>query len=123
AMYLEQSLREVAWRPQGCWRMCFTDTNFKHLPSGDVIDKLMAEWGLRNDVVNGQANAYGYYGTSLFHGDYQVRVAHPLLKNNSSLYSLSLNVAPALLATTKRSTSLAHPSSCLIDKCFLMPKN
>ncbi|PON90537.1 1,4-alpha-glucan-branching enzyme [Trema orientale] len=43
AMYLEQSLREVAWRPQGCWRMCLTDTNFKNLPIGDVIDKLMAE--------------------------------------------------------------------------------
>ncbi|PON90538.1 Glycoside hydrolase [Trema orientale] len=118
AKYLEEILREVyshpgikgiviwaAWKPQGCWQMCLTDNNFKNLPTGDVVDRLMAEWGLRNDVVIGKSNAYGFYGTSLLHGDYQVRIAHPQLKN-SSMSTWSLSVAPLALATRKRSTSL-----------------
>ena len=118
ARYLEEILREVyshpgvqgivmwaAWNPQGCWVMCLTDNNFKNLPTGDVVDKLMAEWGLQNDVVTGQANAYGFYEASLFHGDYQVRIAHPQL-NSSSLSTQSLNVGPNIIASQKRSASL-----------------
>ncbi|KAJ7959703.1 putative Endo-1,4-beta-xylanase [Quillaja saponaria] len=59
--YLEQILREAHSHPKvegimmwtgrdpnkGCWRMCLTDSNFKNLPTGDVVDKLLQEWGLR----------------------------------------------------------------------------
>ncbi|KAF7811084.1 endo-1,4-beta-xylanase A-like [Senna tora] len=56
ALYLEDILREAtshpnvkgiiiwaAWKPEGCYRMCLTDNNFKNLPTGDVVDKVLNE--------------------------------------------------------------------------------
>ncbi|PIA60877.1 hypothetical protein AQUCO_00300413v1, partial [Aquilegia coerulea] len=94
AEYLEEVLREVhshpavqgiilwtAWIPNGCYRMCLTDNNFKNLPTGDVVDKLISEWTQKNLV--GTTNNNGFFETSLFHGDYEVEITHP--KRNSSL--------------------------------------
>ncbi|KAH7518116.1 hypothetical protein FEM48_Zijuj09G0136400 [Ziziphus jujuba var. spinosa] len=69
--------------------MCLTDNNFKNLPTGDVVDKLLREWGL--EEINGKIDGHGFYKTSLFHGDYQVKVSHPTL--NNSFLSQSLSVA------------------------------
>ncbi|KAF5187356.1 endo-1,4-beta-xylanase-like, partial [Thalictrum thalictroides] len=94
AEYLEEILREAhshpavkgiilwtAWLPNGCYRMCLTDNNFKNLPTGDVVDKLISEWTHKNLV--GTTNNNGFFETSLFHGDYEVEITHP--NTNSSL--------------------------------------
>ena len=101
---MEQVLREArshpkvqgivvwaAWSPQGCYRMCLTDNNFKNLPTGDVVDKLLHEWGLKG-VTAGTVDGNGFYEASLSHGDYQVKISHPTLENSS--LSRSFNVAP-----------------------------
>ncbi|XP_028783793.1 endo-1,4-beta-xylanase 5-like [Neltuma alba] len=93
AQYLEQILREVhshpkvqgiimwtPWSPSGCYRMCLTDNNFKNLPTGDVVDKLLHEWGF-NTKLKGTTDPNGFFKANLFHGDYQVKVRHPILRN------------------------------------------
>ncbi|GMH03093.1 hypothetical protein Nepgr_004932 [Nepenthes gracilis] len=95
ASNLEQILREAhghpavagiviwaAWKPGGCYRMCLTDNNFKNLPTGDVVDKLLGEW--RRSTV-GTTNTDGFFDTSLFHGDYEVKIdsADPSATNSS----------------------------------------
>ncbi|XP_054823057.1 endo-1,4-beta-xylanase 5-like [Prosopis cineraria] len=93
AQYLEQILREIhshpnvqgimlwtAWSPSGCYRMCLTDNNFKNLPTGDVVDKLLREWGF-NTKLKGTTDANGLFEANLFHGDYQVKVTHPVMTN------------------------------------------
>lgn len=80
---LEQVLREVhahpavngiilwsAWSPQGCYRMCLTDNNFRNLPTGDVVDKIINEFA--NAVVTVTTDVNGFYETLLVHGDYEV---------------------------------------------------
>ncbi|PON90535.1 Glycoside hydrolase [Trema orientale] len=109
AWYLEQILREArshphvngivlwaAWRPEGCYRMCLTDNNFRNLPTGDVVDKLLHEWGWKQGTTSfGATNANGVFETTLFHGDYHVQVGHPKLgKNCSGLVRTTLNVGP-----------------------------
>ncbi|XP_019074438.2 endo-1,4-beta-xylanase 5-like, partial [Vitis vinifera] len=71
------------WSPRGCYRMCLTDGNFKNLPPGDVLDKLLKQWS--HEGLVGVTNADGFFDSSLFHGDYQVRVTHPTLMTKSSL--------------------------------------
>lgn len=110
AWYLEQILREarshphvdgiVMWaarKPQGCYRMCLTDNNFRNLPTGDVVDKLLSEWGWK-DMVSGTTDADGFIETSLFHGDYEVIINHPSVKNNSG-FARTLNVTPTNAST------------------------
>ncbi|EEF29959.1 Endo-1,4-beta-xylanase C precursor, putative [Ricinus communis] len=94
AQYLEQVLTEVhshpkvagiviwsAWSPQGCYRMCLTDNNFKNLPTGDVVDKLMGKWsGVKS--LSGMTDADGFFETSLFQGDYDVTI-HNQASNSS----------------------------------------
>lgn len=104
ASYLEQILREVhshpkiqgiviwaAWKPSGCYRMCLTDNSFKNLPTGDVVDKLTSEFGLTSGLAAGTTNANGFFEASLFHGDYEVKITHPLV---DSPLVRGLNVAP-----------------------------
>ncbi|XP_060667184.1 endo-1,4-beta-xylanase 5 [Ziziphus jujuba] len=105
AMYLEQVLRETrshpgvngivmwaAWRPEGCYSMCLTDNNFNNLKTGDVVDKLLHEWGWKGFIA-GTTDANGFFETSLFHGDYHVKIKHPDMKN-SSLDHILINVFP-----------------------------
>ncbi|KAI4295769.1 hypothetical protein L6164_035779 [Bauhinia variegata] len=96
AQYLEQILREAhshpkvqgivlwaAWDAQGCsdgsYAMCLTDKNFRNLPTGDVVDKLLKEWGFTG--LEGTTDQNGIFEASLFHGDYQVTISHPVIKN------------------------------------------
>ena len=81
---LEQVLREAhahpavngivmwsAWGPNGCFRMCLTDNNFRNLPTGDVVDRIIREFfGVE---VMAATDGDGFIETSLIHGDYEVR--------------------------------------------------
>ncbi|KAI3707965.1 hypothetical protein L2E82_36932 [Cichorium intybus] len=86
AASLEQVLREAhahpavngivmwsAWSPKGCFRMCLTDNDFRNLPTGDVVDKIIREFF--GAVATATTDGDGYYETSLIHGDYEVRFA------------------------------------------------
>ncbi|CAN7132736.1 unnamed protein product [Brassica rapa subsp. narinosa] len=97
ANYFEQVLREghahpkvtgmVTWsgyNPRGCFRMCLTDGNFRNLPTGDVVDKLLREWGGLRGKTTGLTDADGYFEASLFHGDYDLSIAHPLTNSTAS---------------------------------------
>ncbi|CAI9769997.1 unnamed protein product [Fraxinus pennsylvanica] len=92
---LEQIIREVyahggvegiiiwaAWSPQGCYRMCLTDNNFKNLETGNVVDKILSEIGLV-EGLNGTTDSNGYFETSLFHGVYEVQINHPTALSES----------------------------------------
>ncbi|KAK4757452.1 hypothetical protein SAY87_018753 [Trapa incisa] len=83
--YLEQILTEVhshprvngivlwaGWRPEGCYRMCLTDNNFRNLPTGDVVDRLHRQWGWM--PLNGMTDSEGFFEASLFHGTCSVKV-------------------------------------------------
>ncbi|ESQ53760.1 hypothetical protein EUTSA_v10027468mg, partial [Eutrema salsugineum] len=102
AKYFEQVLREghahpqvkgmVTWTgysPTGCYRMCLTDGNFRNLPTGDVVDKLLREWGGLRGQTTGLTDADGFFEASLFHGDYDLNIAHPLA-NSSASHSFKL---------------------------------
>ena len=87
--YFEQILRELhahpglqgivmwgGWSPNGqCYNMCLVDANFKNLPAGDVLDKLIKEWrgGHPTRVSFGVTDENGYFNTSLLHGEYEVK--------------------------------------------------
>ncbi|KAG5526327.1 hypothetical protein RHGRI_032568 [Rhododendron griersonianum] len=103
---LEQVLREghghpsvrgislwSAWRPQGCYAMCLTDNNFRNLPTGDVVDKLIREWGTFPEGFSGVTDSKGRIEARLFHGDYKVTVTHPNI-NGSSVVDQSFEVGP-----------------------------
>ncbi|CAN1141517.1 Endo-1,4-beta-xylanase 5 [Linum perenne] len=110
ASSLEQVLREGhahpmvqgivvwgAWSPKGCYKMCLTDNNFKNLPTGYVVDKLLREWG--------KTDENGYLETSLYHGDYNVLVT----VGNSSVANKRLLVAPS--ASTRKQPLLLQPTT------------
>nr|CAB3501697.1 unnamed protein product [Digitaria exilis] len=95
AQHLEEVLREAyahpavqgivlwsAWHPEGCYVMCLTDNNFKNLPQGDVVDRLIAEW--RATPRAGATDAQGYFEAELVHGEYKVTVTHPEFNNSAS---------------------------------------
>ncbi|KAG8650629.1 hypothetical protein MANES_07G058900v8 [Manihot esculenta] len=102
ANYLEQILREAhshpkvagiviwaAWKPQGCYAMCLTDNNFKNLPTGDVVDKLLAGRFATKSVV-GRTDGNGFFEASLIHGDYSVKIHHSSAENSSLVQSLNV---------------------------------
>ncbi|KAH6814899.1 Glycosyl hydrolase family 10 protein, partial [Perilla frutescens var. frutescens] len=89
ASYLDQILREVhshwgiqgiiiwsAWSPQGCYRMCLTDNNFRNLATGDVVDKFRVTLTSEADSY-GTTDSDGFFEASLFHGEYQANITHP----------------------------------------------
>jgi len=82
--------------------MCLTDGNFKNLPTGDVVDKLLHEWGGFRRQTTGVTDADGYFEASLFHGDYDLKIAHPLTNSKAS-HSFKL--------TSDVSSSQNQPSS------------
>ncbi|KAL4346494.1 hypothetical protein GQ457_17G011650 [Hibiscus cannabinus] len=102
ATYLEQVLREghshpgvngmiiwSTWNPEGCCGLCLTDNNFNNLATGDVVDKLLKEWGIKA-TLEGQTDAHGFFEASLFHGEYEIEISGPA---NTSL-SQSFKVEP-----------------------------
>ncbi|WVZ20917.1 hypothetical protein V8G54_008239 [Vigna mungo] len=97
--YLEQVLREgfshpsvngimlwTAYHPNGCYQMCLTDKNFKNLPAGDVVDKLLQEW--KTGRVNGVTDVHGSYSFYGFLGEYTVTVNYGN-RTTHSTFSLS----------------------------------
>lgn len=78
--------------PSGCTAMCLTDANFKNLPTGDVVDKIMNELSHANDAP-GITDSNGFFETLLFHGEYEAKISHP--KGDEFLnYSKKINVVP-----------------------------
>ncbi|KAL4327286.1 hypothetical protein S245_042808 [Arachis hypogaea] len=87
AIYLEQVLREgfshpsvngimlwTALHPQGCYQMCLTDNDFRNLPSGDVVDKLLQEW--QTGHAEGVTDEHGSYSIFGFLGEYRVTATY-----------------------------------------------
>lgn len=72
------------WSPQGeqCYNLCLVDPNFKNLPAGDVVDKVLKEWGRHNKEVVATTDAEGFVNLSLLHGDFGVTLQHQ--KNSQS---------------------------------------
>ncbi|GLT47384.1 hypothetical protein SLA2020_210860 [Shorea laevis] len=108
AQLLEQILREVhshpavsgiviwsAWKPEGCYRMCLTDNNFKNLPTGDVVDKLMHEWGI-NQAFEVSTDSGGFFEASLPHGDYEAKIRHPTLFESSPGHAFKVTSTSSL---------------------------
>ncbi|KAI4342317.1 hypothetical protein MLD38_026957 [Melastoma candidum] len=52
--------------------MYLTDNNFNNLATGDVIDKLINEWG--GETTSGRTDPEGMLRVMLFHGDYEVSI-------------------------------------------------
>uniref|UniRef100_A0ACD5X2B4 Uncharacterized protein n=2 Tax=Avena sativa TaxID=4498 RepID=A0ACD5X2B4_AVESA len=89
--YLEEVMREGfshpgvkgivlwgAWHAKECYVMCLTDKNFKNLPVGDVVDKLIAEWKVVPKYT--KTDDKGIFEAELFKGEYNVTVKHKSLK-------------------------------------------
>ncbi|KAL8097485.1 endo-1,4-beta-xylanase 5-like [Apium graveolens] len=88
AEYLEELLREVyshhsvegiivwsGWKPTGCREMCLTDNQFKNLPAGDVVDKLIDEW--KTKKLEGVTDQNGVFQHRIVKGLYNLTVEHP----------------------------------------------
>ncbi|KAL2937128.1 Anti-sigma-I factor RsgI6 [Bienertia sinuspersici] len=87
AVYLEQVLREgfshptvkglmlwTALHPEGCYQMCLTNTDFRNLPAGDMVDKLLEEWQTKNiQGVTDQLGSFSFHG---FLGEYNIVVKY-----------------------------------------------
>ncbi|KAH0767173.1 hypothetical protein KY290_003076 [Solanum tuberosum] len=110
AQFLDQIIKEVvghpavqglliwsAWTPNGCYKMCLTDNNFKNLATGDVVDKIRVS--LTHEDLVGTTNGEGYFETSLFHGDYKAIVTHPTMVVSSFHHNLTV------MPTTSESSS------------------
>jgi hypothetical protein len=99
SIYLEEVLREgfshpsvngimlwTALHPNGCYRMCLTDNNFRNLPAGDVVDKLLKEW--QTGEVKGETDEHGSYSFYGFLGEYKISVNYA---NRTAVSTLSLS--------------------------------
>ncbi|KAL2324284.1 hypothetical protein Fmac_023342 [Flemingia macrophylla] len=108
AEYLEEVLREAYSHPgvegiimfSGPAQAGFNDTtladeNFKNTPAGDVVDKLIREWGTGPHTCT--ADDRGFVDISLHHGDYDVTVTNPLTHSSRTL---SLSVKKDFLQET-----------------------
>ncbi|GAU14980.1 hypothetical protein TSUD_47750 [Trifolium subterraneum] len=97
--YFEEILREAYSHPAvqgiilfegpaqaGFVYTLLADRNFRNTPSGDVVDKLIKEWGTGPKTTI--ADSRGIVDISLHHGDYDVTITHPLTQ-----YSKKLNVS------------------------------
>ncbi|GAU36924.1 hypothetical protein TSUD_331970 [Trifolium subterraneum] len=96
AEYFEEILREgyshpavqgiimfVGPKQAGFDSTLLADENFKNTPTGDVVDKLIREWGTGPHTA--VADSRGVIDISLHHGDYDVTVTHPLTQYSKTL--------------------------------------
>ncbi|AES62756.2 glycosyl hydrolase family 10 protein [Medicago truncatula] len=96
AEYLEDVLREAYSHPAvqgiiifagpeqvGFGDTLLADANFRNTPTGDIVDKLIREWGTGTHTAI--ADSRGIIDISLHHGDYDVTVTHPLTKHSKKL--------------------------------------
>uniref|UniRef100_M1AXY6 Endo-1,4-beta-xylanase C n=1 Tax=Solanum tuberosum TaxID=4113 RepID=M1AXY6_SOLTU len=88
AYYLEEIMREafahpavkgmmiwIGWKPDRCNEMCLLNYELQNSPSGDVVDKLFAEWKTTN--LTGVTDKEGSFEVKVFHGDYEITVYNP----------------------------------------------
>lgn len=87
----------AGWEPQGSYTMHLTDNNFRNLPTGDVVDKLIEEW--KPTSIIGRTDKDGFFELSLFHGDYEVMVSHPW-RNSSMTHNLKVVVPQTVNEST-----------------------
>lgn len=73
--------------------MCLTDNNFRNLPTGDVVDKLLKEWGIKGSIT-ATTDSNGFFEASLFHGEYEMKISHPSVAK-SSIDAQKFSVLPA----------------------------
>lgn len=66
------------------------DKNFNNTPSGDVVDKLIAEW--KTAPLETTTDDQGFIDVSLFHGDYEV-TAEDIVTNSSATLSFKVTKA------------------------------
>ncbi|CAN1285015.1 Endo-1,4-beta-xylanase 5 [Linum perenne] len=115
AKYLEQVLREGyshpkvvgiviwgAWNPEGCFRMCLTDNKFRNLATGNVVDKLLWEWGGGAPSMVGETDENGLLEKSVFQGEYIATVVSHLnlLSSSSAAQTLVIGPTDAVQETT-----------------------
>lgn len=95
AAYLDEVLRDVyahpavngimmwtALHPYGCYEMCLTDQNFRNRLTGDVVDKLLAEW--ETGIVEGVSDDHGTYSFFGFLGEHRVTVNQESVTHSST---------------------------------------
>lgn len=93
--FLDQILREThgnravngfiiwsAWSPQGYYRMCLTDNNFRNLVTGNVVDRFLRELAHQGLPITTDSN--GILTASLYHGVYEAEISHSIKTNSSS---------------------------------------
>lgn len=66
--------------------MCLTDNNFRNLPAGNVVDKLLIEW--QTGKMKGLSDEHGSYSFNGFLGEYMVIVKYG---NRTATSTFSLN--------------------------------
>lgn len=79
--YVNGIMLWTALHPNGCYQMCLTDNDFKNLPSGDVVDKLLQEW--QTGRVKGVTDEHGSHSFYGFLGEYRIVVKY----HNRTAYS------------------------------------
>ncbi|KAK2974472.1 hypothetical protein RJ640_018637 [Escallonia rubra] len=132
AMYLEEIIREAyahpavkgivmwaSWRPEGCYQMCLTDNQFKNLPTGDVVDKFIAEWSHKG--LLGVTDTAGFFDSSLFHGEYEVKISHPNIGNTTlvQLFEVASSASSQQTLHVKNMKNLTE-TSILMLSCILL---
>ena len=80
----------AAWHANGCYVMCLTDNNFKSLPVGNVVDKLIAEWKTHNKAATTDEN--GIVELNLPHGEFNFTVTHPSVKG-ATIHTMTVDAA------------------------------
>ncbi|XP_011622155.1 uncharacterized protein LOC18430886 [Amborella trichopoda] len=88
--YVQGIIMWTGWHPEGCYNMCLTDNNFKNLPTGDVVDKLIKEWGIKRSLV-GKTDRDGIFETLVPHGKYEIIITNPNT-NSSSTHILEVTM-------------------------------
>ncbi|XWS68135.1 hypothetical protein CRYUN_Cryun04dG0064500 [Craigia yunnanensis] len=96
AQYLEDILREAFSHPAvegiiifggpeiaGFDVMTLADTEFATTPIGEVVDKLINEW--KSGTRQLRADSRGWSEVSLFHGDYEAKIYHPVTNSLSTI--------------------------------------
>lgn len=70
--------------------MTLTDQNYKSNAVGALVDKLIGQW--KTGELELTADTNGSLQVSLFHGDYDVTVMHPVT-NSSTTITISIKAA------------------------------
>lgn len=65
----------IGWKPDRCNEMCLLNYELQNSPSGEVVDKLFAEWKTTN--LTGVTDKEGSFEVKVFHGDYEITVYNP----------------------------------------------